>query len=134
MSKKVKVPGEILFVIGRVNFQYNDETYYEAEGGGTTPTTAFRDRQKADDACTEASIKEMAKWDLLTFGYSASEVFNDEDAALALFKKVGYEGDLDDLGGMSEEYVTQMTKAQKKELLGYLNVKFFTVNEVELGD
>lgn len=131
MSKKIA--REILFVIGRVDFQYNDETYNESEGGGTTPVNAYRSREKADAECLEANIKALKEWDIAQFGYSMDEIFNDTDAAERLFKAVGYEGDFDDFYG-AEEWTSKMTKAQKKELLGYLNVSFFRVNEVELGD
>ena len=127
--------GEILYVVGTIDFQYNDETYYAPEGDAIKPVTAYRTRQSAESALLTTSLKAMQEWDLLSFGYSEDEVFSDPDAALKLYQAAGYDGkDFDDLhGGDSNEFVAKMTPAQQKKLLDLLQVHFAEIREVEVG-
>src|SRR5271157_4195138 len=124
--------GEILYVVGTIDFQYNDETYYAPEGDAVLPVMAYRTRQSAESALLATSLKAMQEWDLLSFGYDESEVFSDVDAALELYQAAGYDGkDFDDLrGGDSNEIVAKMTPAQQKKLLNLLQIRFAEIREV----
>ncbi len=127
---------KIMYVVGTVDFQYNDETYYAPEGDAVRPVTVYRTKEAAEKAALEQSLKAMADWDLLSFGYSDDEIFSDPEAALELYQAAGYEGsDLDDLhGGYSNEFVQKMNDEQRKKLLDLLTVTFATVSEVEVGE
>lgn len=133
MAARKKATGSVMFIVGKVDFQYNDQTYYEVEGGGTSPVTVYRSKERAQAAADAASLEALGEWDLMSFGYDPSEVFTHVEAAQELFEEVGVTN-LEDVNGCSEEFVAKMDDAQKRRLLKILRVEFYRVHEVEVGE
>lgn len=129
-------------MVGEVEYQYNDETYYRGEGTGVKPVILYTTKEKAEFealrmtrvALCGSDTKETYYWpNLMEFGYGLDEVFEDEETATDLLKQYGMpsenlEEDRWDLD--LRPYLKKMSQADFKQFVGALGVSFYEVVEV----
>lgn len=116
-----------VYVIGRVGWEYNDEVMYRAEGGGSLPTQAFRDKQKAENFCKQKNIEWIVENQLADYIYSMDELFEDENVLSGCHLLEGH-----GINSVSDMRGLRMSFELAEKLLPYLRVVGYEVTEVEL--
>jgi hypothetical protein len=50
-------PTQTGYIIMTINYEYNDEVYYQGEGGGGNPVKVFRDKLRAEERCRQLNVE-----------------------------------------------------------------------------
>lgn len=137
-----------MYVIGKIGYEYNDEVYHRPYGceNASEPVSVYRSRENAEAECRRQNAAEFAKMDdewngLGSFGYDSDEIFDDEDAAVALLRKYGAidEDEYPDSDELNDLFPTLFKDYELSEedltlAFSACKVTFFDVYEVHVGD
>ena len=117
------------YVVMEVGWEYNDEVYYTTEDKAGKPSVVYKDKNKAEEVCRKCNIDKLLQEDLIHYCYDIDDVL-----------EPGFEEYVKEINGefFEDEGVLRLpntrTPEQEMKLLSLINLRFFTVSEVEIGD
>ena len=143
----------ILYIVTKIDFEYNDEIYYTDNGGGH-PVKAFRDKQKAIDYKNDLAYK---YWFENPYAYGpspnefsyendcfkpnwVSKVFPRDEAecweVIEELNVADLESSFVDMYGDEFTNVTKRwPKSVKRKMVEHaINIEIFTIHEVEIDE
>lgn len=135
-------PG-ILYMIGEISYEYNDEVYNKSEG--ITPTKLFRDPNKARAEMIKLEKKEWNDWDhpLTTMNYSLEDSIKNERLLTSVLRRNGVLASADEILNVSyddslehEIYaaIQKMNATDFGLFYDSVNIRFHEICEVEFPD
>lgn len=135
-------PG-IVYMIGEIGYEYNDEVYNKSEG--VTPTKLYRDPNKARTEMLKMEKEQWKTWDhpLTAMHYSVDECVKNGRLLESVLKRNGITAHIDEIYEMSygddleSEIINAVLKMSETDFqLFYdsMNVHFYEMHEVEFDD
>lgn len=118
------------YVIQRVGYEYDDETYSRAQDGGGNPVIVMTDEVEAKKRMMELEIEAWRGQSIGHYGYDADEVAADEAEFQRALEAMGLEAD--DLWDV--EIPKTATDDQIKRLIKSSKIKFYEIVEVKIED
>lgn len=126
-----------MYVLSRVDFEYNDEIYRMTENEGGKPLVVFFDRVKAEAECQKRNIQEIKKVEWSSYAYGFDDLFhygkNEERKAVAEMLGIVDMEDEEIFNHMTA-MIPSLSQEQLIVLSNLLSVTFFKVDEVTTGD
>jgi hypothetical protein len=115
-----------LYVVMENSFEYNDETYYQPEGGGGLPRAAYTTLAKAEKALNAINARWLRENNPREYSAYGEELIAPKNRALVRALGVDPE-DLDE-----PETLEDYTDAQLSALMGYLPIQPYEICEVKV--
>ncbi len=133
---------EVMYVVGEVGFEYNDEIYTQSSDQAVTPVVVYRSEERAWEVAYQMTIDAiLAKQiDLGQYGYDIGEIIEDFDTFRDLverYKPGFYESFYDEPYSREDEIamiVSLMNQEERTQFIESLGFSLYTVYEVEVGD
>ena len=137
--------GNTLYLVGEVDYTYNDEVYYRSgeSSNCVKPIKLFRSEENAMEELLDKTKKVMQNfndyYNLTSFGYSMNDIVRDPKQFMQILKK--YDKDIPDYDQIDDTYefglsltdtINKMTSEDLEKFIKTLHVKFFEIIEVEL--
>ncbi|MEK6829499.1 MAG: hypothetical protein AABY15_05180 [Nanoarchaeota archaeon] len=116
------------YVIQKLGYEYNDETYYRPQDGGGTPEIVLTDEVMAKKRMMELEIKEWRGQSIGNYGYGLDEIAEDELEFEKALKAIG----LDPEDGWDLDIPKTATDEQIKRLIKASRVRFYEIVEVDI--
>ena len=112
-----------VFIVKEINYRYNDEYYYETDGGNSVK--AFKTRQAAEEEAKALSISHIKGEEL--FAYEEGDIWNLQNFDEETLSSLDISAD--------EPYVpTHLSDEDAETVLNMLSIQFFTVEELNVVD
>ncbi len=118
------------YVIQKLGYEYNDETYYRPEDGGGNPVIVMTDEVVAKKKFMELEIEAWRGETVGNYGYNLDEVASDESEFEKALEAMGLE--VDDLWNV--EIPKTATDDQIKRLIKASSIRFHEIVEVEIEE
>lgn len=137
---------KVYFMVGTIEWQYNDENYYKAEGKALRPSKLYTTLAAAE---TAALVKEREKFGLSNlgeFGYDSGDVIINQSIYDELAEKYDFQQEIENCyeageklkaavsGARDGQVLTKMSDEDFKRLLKAVRVNFTEVIEIELEE
>jgi len=130
---------KVYFMVGTIEWQYNDENYYKAEGKAIRPSRLYTTLAAAEAAVLVKEREEFERWNLGEFGeYGGGDVILNQSIYDELAEKYhfqqGSENEWYESGEKLKAAISQMSDEDFKRLLKAVSVNFAEVIEIELEE
>ncbi len=128
---------KVYFMVGTIEWQYNDENYYKAEGKALRPSRLYTTLAAAEAAVLVKEREEFERWNLREFGeycgngYITNQSIYDELAEKYDFQQES-ENEWYEAGEKLKTAIVKMSDEDFKRLLKIVSVNFAEVIEIEL--
>jgi len=132
MSKKNENSSAEVYIISKIGWEYNDETYYRPESEAGYPEMAFTIRELAIETCDEMNLKAFGENLIGEDLYSYNEIISED-----LLEQLSLDFNISELGGNGDYHIPsdnweKLSKEDKFKLMREIGIDFFEVIKVSL--
>lgn len=137
---------KVYFMVGTIEWQYNDENYYKAEGKALRPSKLYTTLAAAEAAVLVKEREEFERWNLREFGeYCGNDYITNQSIYDELAEKYDFQQENEHewfeageklkaavSGSRNGQVLIKMSDEDFKRLLKAVSVNFAEVIEIEL--
>lgn len=113
-----------MYVLVRINFEYNDEIYYNHGGSNGEPVKVFHDKNLAELYCRQKNLQQMKKEDIGHYCYGLEDI--DGGRLINILEDIGV-----DTSSSWEMNLSHLTDEQWDRLYNATTLRFYDVVEVD---